>query len=293
MEDQQKNYSAFVRSQDSFFDLRVYQLGQEKCFPLHLYGPVKRNHYLFHYVLHGTGILQYTDSNDDDQTINIRQDEGFLIFPDQITTYFADKDNPWEYVWIEFDGIQAKKFISQVSLSKDNPKYSLKSSANAQRLRALLSSFISDAGRSDYKLLADLYLILDELIGQSALQTTQPHRTLIDEYISKVEEFIELNYPFNISVDDIAAHCGLNKSYLSRIFKRETSKPLHTFLLDYRLSRAAEMLEEGNLPIKTIAREVGYNDPFTFSRIFRTKYGISPAQWREKVSLPDSTNQQR
>ena len=48
---------------DNFLDLRLYQYGWEQCAPLHSFGPFVRNHYLFHYVISGRGML---DSNDAD-----------------------------------------------------------------------------------------------------------------------------------------------------------------------------------------------------------------------------------
>ncbi|MCI1901997.1 MAG: AraC family transcriptional regulator [Bifidobacteriaceae bacterium] len=285
----EKNYSVFTRLQESFFDLRIYQFGQERCVPMHLYGPVKRNHYLFHYVLNGTGVLQYSDSKDADHSIDIHQNEGFLIFPNQETTYFADKTNPWEYIWIEFDGIQAEKFVSQVGLSRDYPRYAMKDTTQSHTARRLFSSFIAEASASDYQLLANLYLTFDELIKRTAHKPELPaRRTQLDSYVGKVQEFIEANYSYDVSVDDIARHCGLNKNYLGRIFKRETSKSIHNFLLEYRLSRAAQLLEESDTPVKNIAHQVGYKDPFTFSRIFREKYGLSPNKWRNQ-KLPSTS----
>lgn len=47
---------------ENFVDLNLYQFGQEQTDPSHSYGPAKRNHYLFHYILSGTGILYAQDS---------------------------------------------------------------------------------------------------------------------------------------------------------------------------------------------------------------------------------------
>ena len=52
---------------------------------------------------------------------------GFMIFPDQITTYIADKNIPWEYVWIEYDGLRAKSIVDAAGSSPDNPVYKARS----------------------------------------------------------------------------------------------------------------------------------------------------------------------
>ena len=57
------------------------------------------------------------------QTYSIKSGQGFLIFPGQITTYIADQNLPWEYVWIEFDGLRVKEAIDLTELSVNTPVY--------------------------------------------------------------------------------------------------------------------------------------------------------------------------
>ena len=91
---------------ETFIDLCLYQYGHEKCTPGHLFGPATRNHYLFHYVLSGTGTLMATNSKGQNVNYQVRSGQGFMIFPGQINTYIADERLPWEYMWIEFDGLR-------------------------------------------------------------------------------------------------------------------------------------------------------------------------------------------
>ena len=92
----------------NFIDLGLYQYGWEHCAPAHSFGPSSRNHYLFHYVISGSGTLMANDSKGITQTYEIKSGQGFLIFPKQITTYIADTEDPWEYTWLEFDGLRVK-----------------------------------------------------------------------------------------------------------------------------------------------------------------------------------------
>ena len=50
-----------------------------------------------------------------------------MIFPNQITTYIADKDLPWEYVWVEFDGLRVKSILDACGFSPNHPVYHAKS----------------------------------------------------------------------------------------------------------------------------------------------------------------------
>ena len=50
--------------------------------------------------------------------------QGFLIAPGQVTTYRADEQEPWEYTWIEFDGLRAHEALNLAGISGQNPVYS-------------------------------------------------------------------------------------------------------------------------------------------------------------------------
>ena len=108
---------------ENFVDLNMYQFGKEQCDPAHSFGPASRNHYLFHYVLSGTGKLMADDSSGNTHEYQIKSGQGFMIFPKQINTYIADCNLPWEYVWIEFDGLRAREVIETAGLTPDHPVY--------------------------------------------------------------------------------------------------------------------------------------------------------------------------
>ena len=76
---------------ENFIDLCMYQFGYEQCDPGHSFGPATRNHYLFHYILSGTGTLMADNAKGDTQTYSVKSGQGFMIFPGQINTYIADE----------------------------------------------------------------------------------------------------------------------------------------------------------------------------------------------------------
>ena len=103
----------YVAHDELFIDLILYQFGWEQCSPLHQFGPAKRNHFLFHYVLSGKGRLETSG-----QTFYLGAHQGFLLCPDQISSYYADPDDPWKYVWLEFDGLRARECMKLAGLSE-------------------------------------------------------------------------------------------------------------------------------------------------------------------------------
>ena len=111
----------------SFVDLGLYQFGMETCSAGHSFGPAKRNHYLFHYVISGKGILFSENSKGETDKWHINSGEGFFIFPEQVNTYVADIQFPWEYTWLEFDGLRVKQALEVAGFSKNMPIYRSKS----------------------------------------------------------------------------------------------------------------------------------------------------------------------
>ena len=267
---------------ENFVDLKLYQFGWERCTPAHAFGPAARTHYLFHYIISGTGLFMADDDDGHTVTYQIKSGQGFMIFPGQITTYVADKDLPWEYVWLEFDGLRAKETLSIAGLTKDTPVYH----ADSREMREVMMSemlYIAQHGDlSPLHLIGHLYLFMDALTRSvSSLRISKGGR-LRDFYIHEAIAIIDQNFQNDISVEEIADNCGLNRSYFSKIFKEAVGRTPQAFLLHYRMTKAAELLKLTQLSISDISKAVGYDNPLHFSRAYKNVYGVSPRDWRNE-----------
>lgn len=267
---------------ENFVDLGLYQFGWEQCKPAHSFGPVARNHFLFHYVISGTGVLMANDSHGNTQTYSVKSMQGFMIFPDQITTYYADKEMPWEYVWIEFDGLRVKSFLEVAGLTQESPIYRAKSKNLREEMMKEMLYIVHNSESSPFHLIGHLYLFLDYLARSSASIKLNQGSQLRDFYIHEALAYIEHNFQNDISVEDIAKVCGLNRTYFGKIFKEAVGKTTQEFLLNYRMVKATEFLKLTQLSIRDIGQAVGYENQLHFSRAFKNIYGISPREWRNR-----------
>ena len=273
---------------ENFVDLSLYQFGWERCTPSHSFGPAARNHYLFHYVISGTGTLMADNSSGQTCTFQVKSGQGFMIFPDQINTYIADKQLPWEYVWLEFDGLRAKEAIEVAGLTPDAPVYHARSHDLRETMMNEMLYIAQHGNMTPFHLIGHLYLFLDALTGFASTMRISKGGRLRDFYIHEAMAFIEHNFQNNISVEDIADNCGLNRSYFGKIFKEALGRTPQEFLLNYRMTKAAELLKLTALSIGDISKAVGYDNQLHFSRAFKNIYHISPREWRNKnqVSAP-------
>ena len=269
---------------ENFVDLSLYQYGMEQCPPAYSFGPATRNHYLFHYVLSGTGRLMANDSRGISHEYQIRSGEGFMIFPRQINTYIADPKLPWEYIWIEFDGMRAREIIETAGLSPDHPVYHAAYKDLRENMKDEMLYIAEHHDAPPFHLMGHLYLFIDYLSRSSSSQMTTSGRVR-DFYIKEALNYIEQNFQNDISVENIASFCGLNRTYFGRIFKETVGKSPQQFLLSYRMAKAAELLKLTQLSISDIGNAVGYPNQLHFSRAFKNVYGVSPREWRNKNQM--------
>ncbi len=267
---------------ENFVDLGLYQYGWEQCAPSHSYGPAARNHYLFHYVISGTGTLMADDTNGITQTYQVKSGQGFMLFPGHINTYIADKYLPWEYVWVEFDGLRAKGAVELASLSMNHPIYHARSKDLRENMLSEMMYLVEHKDMPPLHLIGHGYLFLDFLTRSAANVTAQKSGRVRDFYIKEALTYMEQNFQNDISVEDIAATCGLNRSYFGKIFKEALGKTPQEFLLNYRMIKASELLKLTGLSIGDISNAVGYANQLHFSRAFKNMYGMAPREWRNQ-----------
>lgn len=237
-------------------------------------------HYLFHYVLSGTGTLMAADSKGENHSYQIRSGQGFMIFPGQITTYIADVNVPWEYVWVEFDGLRTTEILNVCDFSADSPVYRTRSAELREKMAKELLYISEHSDQSVFHLMGHLYLFLDLLAQSAPAPKPAVNSKMSDYYIKEAINFIEQNFQNDISIEDVAAVCGINRSYLGRIFRTSTGRSPQEFLISYRMTKAAELLKLTTLSVGDIGCAVGYENPLHFSRAFKNVYGISPREWR-------------
>lgn len=129
----------------------------------------------------------------------------------------------------------------------------------------------------------DLHQVLKsktEQFFRDADTSTEENHTifLIKDYISK-------NYMREtLSVKDISSHVFLSTSYVCTFFKNETGQTLNQYLTEYRMERAKQLLGDSRYKIADISSKVGYSDGNYFGKSFKKYSGLSPSEYREKIT---------
>lgn len=267
-------------SRGKFIDLMPYQYGREVCTPGHAFGPFRRSHYLFHYIISGCGTLAASDESGKQTVYHLQAGEGFMIFPGQTNTYYADMDDPWEYIWVEFDGIRVKESLAFAGLAESSPVYRSEDEEVRDAMEREMRYLVDHQDDSAFCLIGHTYLFLDGLLRSIVTPRTASTNKLQDLYIREAMAYIEHNYQNGITVEDIARQTGLNRSYFGKIFKSATDKSPQQYLIDYRMTKAAQLLKLTALSVGEVGRAVGYPNQLHFSRAFKGAFGLCPREWR-------------
>lgn len=103
--------------------------------------------------------------------------------------------------------------------------------------------------------------------------------------IFQIKEYIGKNYMDDtLSVKEISSHVFLSVSYVCTFFKNETGQTLNQYLTEYRMEKAKQLLSDPRYKIADISAKVGYNDGNYFGKSFKKYTGLSPSEYRDKMS---------
>ena len=123
-------------------------------------------------------------------------------------------------------------------------------------------------------------------IGEKLQETVKQERQATTKsFASKAVEYVQEHYSDrNITIESVCKELGVSAAYFSTIFKKETGKTFISFLTDYRMEKAVELLMTTNDKTYIIAEKVGYADPNYFSYAFKKQYSMSPSKYRSANS---------
>lgn len=255
-------------------EIKIYFCGREKCAPSHSFGPAVRSAYLLHFVLSGKG--KFTRRS---KTYSLSEGDYFLIKPDEITYYEADSDSPWEYAWISFSGQRADAALAASGLLEVPVGHAKNRDEFAARITEL-SDVYEESPHNTLELLKCAYGVLSLIVKKQS-----PDNAATDGYVKQAQKFIRHNFAFDIKIADIANHIGIDRTYLYKLFIRSEGISPKQYMTDYRLEKARLMLSGTDMSVSQAAASCGYPELAPFSRQFKAKFGVSPAEYRKQSNV--------
>lgn len=249
------NHSFYVKEQEKYNIIPILY-GYEECKKSHYYGPAVRTHWLIHYIEKGCGIFKIRD-----KVYKLKEGEMFVIPPYVETYYEADSENPWEYIWIGFDaGKNVTDALSDVIYCPQAEDIFRK---------------IKKCGGTSFPKMAYLTARIFDLF----VYISGKKENFEKDYVQNAMDIINSEYMYNISIEEIAKRLNIERTYFSALFKKKTGISPKRCLLEKRMNVAIALMEKKNTSISVIANSVGYSDLYTFSKMFKKHFGVSPSNY--------------
>ena len=261
-------------------ELYLISCGIEPCTPGHCYGPGERDKFLIHFVISGQGTF-YAHGKE----YKLHAGQAFIFFPDVTVKYVADVDDPWTYTWVGFHGVMAETYLQRAGILIDTdvidlPEDSIIPDIIQKMLNSNALTYANELLRQSYllELLATIISYRKEYYGSDSIYTYP-----CAVYTEQAIHYITKEYMHDISVSKIADKIGITRSYLSKCFNATLKMSPKQFIIKFRMEKACKLLKNSNLNITEIAEEVGYSNSLTFSKAFKTYFGVSPNEKRKDL----------
>lgn len=256
-------------------EVRVLGLGYND---FHFVSPHKhertQSFYTFHYVISGQGVLHF-----EGKTYSIKEGQIFALPPNKPICYYPNDTDPWEYVFIEFDGTEVQEYLQSVDFSLSSP---IKTSENAEYL---LDSFKKCLDKSKNGAPISRFEAISLLMEFFKLSSSQPNSGLFEEEdaVVNAKKIIKMRYTnSDLTVAQIASSLHFSHSVLCRLFHKKEGQTMISYIVKCRMSYAEELLRNTDLPASKIAYMAGFKEYTYFLMLFKRKHSMTTAQYRKQ-----------
>jgi len=261
--------SHFART--SLFYLQ--EIGQLRSLRPHTSSRNSFQSYLFFLVLKGTGALHYME-----QTYHLTA--GSLIFIDCRNQYAHEtgKEDPWELIWIHFNGAHIDKYYRYFQEQNRGP---VQTPPNTQIFVSLYESLMHMDNRIDSNGELIISLVLHQLLTYLITGTASNGNSQANEKISQVHQYLTTHFYEPILLDSLSKRFYIDKYHMCKEFKRCYGITIIHFLQTLRVKKSMELLRYSNMNIGEIALAVGFENGNYFNKVFQKIEGITAREYRK------------
>ncbi|MCR5348649.1 MAG: AraC family transcriptional regulator [Bacilli bacterium] len=254
-----------------FLDLSVLEAGREICISRKAIDFTPKSYSLIHYVYAGKGRFVYKDKE-----YRLKAGDAFLIPAGESAHYQAEPENPWSYFWIGVGGAKAGMILAHAGFTETSPVLHDGHDAWRSHFAAIYDSYFT-LGTFGLKALSEAYALFDDMSQSKEKASPEMEKG----HVQAAKVFIQNNFQFPITIQDIATSVGVSPNYLANLFADQGEESPKRYLTRVRMEVAARLLTSADsASIADVGKAVGYPSPLHFSKSFRSYYGVSPLHYQ-------------
>jgi len=230
--------------------------------------------YLIAAVVEGKGSLTIND-----KTYNISKGECFFIDCRTPHFYKSDEKDPWEIVWIHFNGGMSQQYY-ELFLSQYKNVFK---SIMFDRIVSVITEIININEYNDVNTEVITSKLIMELLTYvlTVNKETNDCDSALNKKLSAVYDYINRNFNSDISLDELSSQFYISKFYLTREFKKLYGKTIFQQIITARINYGKELLRFTDKTVEEIAHLCGFNDQSYFARQFKKIENLTCFSYRK------------
>lgn len=254
------------------------RVGFQERNPNHLFSRMIKNEYILQYIIAGKG-----EYHIDNRVFPVKKNDLFLIPPNIVNYYKADKNDPYSYFWFHLAGSGVPDLLKMLGLSIEKPVISVDNPKLVKLFEKMNKYANTNKLHDKFKAVSYANEIIYELLKCCANREYYKEYPNENMFIHMALNIIKDKYNEDINIDYLAKAIGLNRSYFSRLFKKELKMTPTDYLISFRLKQATLLLKT-NLSISEISMICGFNNISNFTLRFKKYIGVTPTQYRRELT---------
>ena len=197
---------------------------------------------------------------------------------------YASGEDGVFYYWMHFTGHCAKQILESLGILNEVVYTVGENEEIFQAWKDLCAEFLNQNSTFVLRTAAKIVEILAALSDK----IDRPFAQLPQKKLAHSIEYIHRNFNEDISIQKLAEIEHLSVSRLYTVFKENIGYSPSEYILALRINHACSLLLQTDMSIKEISVQVGYKDPFYFSRLFKKRVGKSPSTYKkDNMNLPE------
>jgi AraC-like DNA-binding protein len=253
--------------------LVVVSGGWENCAPDYAIHRATFPFYSIEYVAGGHGRLKL-------------QGRSHELHPGQVYSYgpkvtheiVTDSAKPLVKYFVNFSGTGARRLLRQCQLAPGQISQIFPPNDLQTLFDELIRCGQKNSAQSE-NLCARLLECLALKVAESRAPLAGVETLAFNTYVH-CRQHIQHHFQRLKTLKQVADECHINGAYLCRLFRRYGHQSPYQFVLRLKMNRAAELLRQPGALVKQVAEQAGFEDPFHFSRTFKSVFGLPPEEFR-------------
>jgi AraC-like DNA-binding protein len=210
----------------------------------------------------------------------VKSGELLVVPPGAGHAYGADDNRPWSIHWFHAKGDLLGAFLDELGVTAERPVIRI---GDNPRLLALFEEVL-DVLEHGYTTMQLFYA--SQTLAHLLAALIREHRHAHQEHpsprqkVAQTIAYMKQHLNRSLQLDTLAALANVSRSRYVDLFKQQTGYTPIDYFIRLRMHRACQLLDTTSMSVKTVAAELGYEDPLYFSRLFRTVNDLSPQAYR-------------